>query len=84
VEKLPPGRKVVQIIGVRKVPFARSSEDMARAAKEAAKKGDTTGIIDRADTIPADAEGNNRTVEVVAGEQTMDFTLTRRTGTASR
>lgn len=84
VDKIPPGRKTVQIVGVKAVPFARSSEEMARTAKEAAKKGDTTGIIDRADVIPADAEGNNRIVELAPGEQTLDFHLMRRAGAVSR
>ena len=50
---------------------------MERAAKEAAAKGDVTGIVDRADVIPADAEGNNTVVELKLGQQTLDFHLKR-------
>lgn len=74
---LTPGKKIVQIIGVRAVKFARSSEEMAEAAAEAVKKGDKTGLIDRADEIPPNAQGNNGTIEVKAGQQTFDFHLKR-------
>ena len=72
-----PGKKIVQIIGVKKVNFAQSSEEMERAAKEGIAKGDATGIIDRADVIPANAEGNNTTVALQPGQQTLDFHLKR-------
>jgi hypothetical protein len=75
VENVTPGQKTVQIIGVKKVSFAQSHEEMATAAKNAAKKGDGSGIIDRADVIPADAEGNKSVIEVKPGNQTFDFSL---------
>jgi hypothetical protein len=75
VENLLPGKKVVQIVGVKKINFAKSNEEMARQAKENAKRGDATGIVERADEIPADAEGNNRQIEVKPGSQTLDFDL---------
>ena len=77
VEHLSPGKKLVQIIGVRAVRFARSSEEMDRLAKVAAARGDTTGIIERADVVPANAEGNNLTINLKPGRQTMDFHLKR-------
>ena len=80
VEKATPGKKIVQIVGVKAVRFARSSEEMERAAKEAAKKGDASGIIERADVIAADAEGNNSVVELTLGEQTLDFQLKQPAG----
>jgi len=70
-----PGKKIVQIVGVKKVNFAKSSEEMERAAKEGIAKGDDTGIIDRTDVIPANALGNNTVVEVKPGPQTLDFHL---------
>jgi hypothetical protein len=76
VAELTPGSKIAQIAGVKAVPFARNSEDMARMAAEAAERGDPTGIIDRADEIPANAGGNNVTIEVKPGSQTLDFHLT--------
>jgi hypothetical protein len=72
-----PGTKVVQITAVKAVPFARSSEEMARRAQEDKDKGDGTGLIDPADIIPPDAEGNNVTVELQPGRQTLDFPLTK-------
>jgi hypothetical protein len=76
VDEVTPGAKIVQIAGVKAVPFARNSEDMARMAAEAAKRGDRSGLIDRADEIPATAAGNNVTIEVKPGSQTLDFHLT--------
>jgi hypothetical protein len=75
VENLIPGKKFVQIIGLKKVNFALSNEEMQRRARENAKRGDTTGIVERADEIPADAEGNNRQIEIKPGSQTLDFDL---------
>lgn len=75
VEEVMPGPKVVQITATRTVPFARSSEEMAQRHAAAKAKGNHTGIIDPADVIAADAEGNNQTVEVKAGVQTMNFAL---------
>lgn len=77
VEPITPGMKIVQIIGVKAVPFARSSEEMAARAAAAAKQGDTTGIIDRADEVPANAVGNNVQVEIKPGTQALDFPLTK-------
>jgi len=75
VEIVTPGRKKVQVVGVKAVPFARSSEEMERMSKEAAARGDASGIIDRADTVPADAQGNNVEIDVKPGSQTLDFHL---------
>lgn len=75
IDKVPPGRKIVQIVGVKKVNFAQSHEEMAAAAKNAAKQGDSSGIIERADIIPDDAEGNRSVVEVKSGDSTLDFSL---------
>jgi hypothetical protein len=75
VTGLQPGRKVVQVVAVKAVPFARSSEEMARRAAENEAKGDGSGLIDPADEIPADAEGNNATHEIKLGAQTLDLNL---------
>ena len=75
VENLTPGPKVVQVVAVKAVPFARSSEEMAKRAAENKSRGDGSGLIDPADTIPADAEGNNATHEVKPGKQTLDLDL---------
>lgn len=78
IATLSPGKKIVQIIGVKKINFASSNAELQRQAKENAKRGDTTGIVERADEIPADAEGNNRQIDLPAGKQTLDFDLKAR------
>jgi hypothetical protein len=75
VEGLTPGEKIVQIVGVKKIRFALSGEEMARAANEAAKRADTSGIVDRADQIPPNADGNNAKHDLQPGKQTLDLTL---------
>ena len=75
VTALPPGPKVVKVIAVKKVNFASTSEEMKQKAAEARKAGDHGGLVDPADTIPDNAEGNNTTVEVKAGKQELDFHL---------
>jgi hypothetical protein len=75
VDGMTPGPKVVQVVAVKLVPFARNTEEMARRAAENKSKGDGSGLIDPADTIPADAEGNNATREVIAGKQTLNLDL---------
>jgi hypothetical protein len=75
VEDLTPGPKLVKIEAVKKVPFARSSEEMAKRAAVNKLFGDGSGIIDPADVIPPNAEGNNATVEIKPGKQTRDFHL---------
>nr|AYC79635.1 hypothetical protein [uncultured bacterium] len=72
---LPPGPKVVKVMAVKKVNFASTSAEMQQKAAVARKGGDHGGLVDPADTIPNDAEGNNATVELTAGNQTRDFNL---------
>ena len=73
-----PGKKVVQVVAVKAVIYARRSpEEELRLAQEAAARGDASGVIDRADLIAPDAEGNNAKVDVQAGQQTLDFHLKR-------
>src|SRR5262245_48893825 len=56
--ELRPGKLIATATAVKKIgPI--SSEDMARRAKEAAARGDHTGLIEPADLIPANAPGNN-------------------------
>ena len=77
LDAITPGRKIVGIVGVKKVNFALSHEEMAQAAKANAQRGDASGIIERADEVPADAQGNNTVVDIVPGVQTRDFKLER-------
>jgi hypothetical protein len=73
VENLTPGTKVVKIEAVKKVPFARTSEEMAKRAAVNKFVGDGSGLIDPADVIPRNAEGNNTKLDVKPGNQTHDF-----------
>jgi hypothetical protein len=75
VTGLQPGPKRVQITATKVVPFARSSAEMAQRAREAKARGDISGLIDPADIVPPDAEGNNAIVELQPGSQTRDFAL---------
>jgi hypothetical protein len=75
VDDVLPGPKLVKIEAVKRVPFARSSDEMARMAAEAKKRGDGSGLIDSADLIPPNAVGNNAAVEVPRGGATLDFRL---------
>jgi hypothetical protein len=72
---LQPGPKLVKVIAVKKVSFASTSAEMQQKAAVAQKAGNYDGLVDPADTIPDNAEGNNVTIEVKAGEQTRDLHL---------
>ena len=63
------------MIAVKKVNFASSSAEMQQKAAEARKTGNNDGLVDPADTIPDNAEGNNATVELKAGPQSIDLNL---------
>ena len=75
VTELPPGPKVVKVIGLKKVSFASTSEEMQRKASEARKAGNYDGLVDPADTIPENAEGNNVKIDLKPGEQTQNYDL---------
>lgn len=75
VEKVPPGSKIAKIeASSGSGPSVQSSEDMAKLSKEWKDKVGKDGVI-RTETVPADAEGNNQTVEVKQGDQTLNFAL---------
>jgi hypothetical protein len=84
VENLTPGPKVVKIEAVRAVPFARSSEEMAKRAAENKANGDGSGLIDPADVIPPNADGNNSSVIIKPGKQALIFYLKQPMGTRNR
>jgi hypothetical protein len=75
LDNLTPGPKVVKIEAVKKVPFARTSEEMAKRAAVNKFVGDGSGLIDPADVIPRNAEGNNAKVDIKPGNQIHDFHL---------
>ncbi len=77
VPKAVPGSRTVAIRGTKKVNFGRSSEEAARLAAEQQAAGNAMAahIAEAADYIPTDAEGNNQTIEIASGDQTIDFNL---------
>ena len=77
VTGLTVGKARVSVIAVKDVPFARSSEDMAKMAETQKLKGNDSGLIDPADVIPANARGNNQEFEIKAGNQVLDFSLSK-------
>jgi hypothetical protein len=77
VDNFTPGPKVVKIEVVKAVPFARNSADMAKRAAADKFFGKGTGLIDPADEIPPNAEGNNQKVDIQPGKQIRDFHLKR-------
>jgi hypothetical protein len=75
IPKSTPGSRTVAIRGTKEVKWALSSEESARAAAEAQAAGKSLHVGDAADYIPEDAEGNNQTIEISDGDQTLDFEL---------
>jgi hypothetical protein len=78
ITKVPPGPKVVKVIGVKKVNFASTSAEMMQKAAEARKAGNYGGLVDPADTIPENAQGNNAQIALNVGENSHDFHLKKR------
>lgn len=77
VRDVPPGPKIAQIEGFRDVPGALTSDDLAQQAEEALRRGIAAvpPAEYNAGIIPADAEGNNTTVDIQRGRQAIDFHL---------
>jgi hypothetical protein len=82
--ELTPGPKLVKIEAVKKVHFAQSSDEMAKKAAVNKVFGDGSGLIERADIIPPNAEGNNTNVTVEPGEQVRNFALKKPGGAKGR
>ena len=78
IENVPPGKKIVQIIGVKQIQFAKTHAEMAAAAKRGAPAAPET-----ADEVPTYAEGNNQAIETIQGSQERNFNLKRPQGGAS-
>ncbi|HEV3023142.1 MAG TPA: hypothetical protein VGX76_11775 [Pirellulales bacterium] len=67
VADLPPGRKLAHVFAVKKVSFASTSAEMARKAAEARQGGNYDGLVEPADMIPANADGNDVEVDIQPG-----------------
>lgn len=73
---VPPGKKIVAVIAAREMAFAKTTEDDRRRAEQR-KNRSMPGreLEDVADLIPPNAEGNHAKLEILAGEQALDFHL---------
>ncbi|MFM8272040.1 MAG: hypothetical protein ACKODX_06855 [Gemmata sp.] len=72
---VPPGPKTVKVeANSGEAPSVQTSADGERVARELKGKYGADGVI-RTDSVPPDAEGNNREHEVKAGPQTLDLNL---------
>ena len=71
-----PGPKIVQITSFAKAEPIRSVKELADAAEKGAPAPANTALI------PADAVGNNSTVEVTLGSQVHHFALKKKTADA--
>jgi len=70
IGNVPPGKKIVEIIGVKQVHFAKTHAEMAARAKAA-----PNAEPESADEVPADAQGNKQSIETTEGAQELDFDL---------
>src|SRR5205823_12735524 len=75
VEKVQPGPKIIKVEAVRSINFKKTSEEMAQFSASARNKGDRSGIVERADIVPENAEGNNAPYTVESKDQTIDLRL---------
>ena len=75
IENVLPGPKIVMITGVKQFHFPKSHAEMA----EMAKRG-PPAAQDSADEVPANAVGNNKSVETKDGVQELNFDLKRPQG----
>ncbi|MFO0788468.1 MAG: hypothetical protein U0805_03360 [Pirellulales bacterium] len=71
IEEATPGQFTVLVTGTKKLNHAASSAD---AYATAAKTG--AHVLEAADYIAPEAEGNGQEVQIAAGAQTMDFAVT--------
>ncbi|MCA9267326.1 MAG: hypothetical protein KDA41_02595 [Planctomycetales bacterium] len=72
VDRLEPGDKIVQIVGVDDVPVQRSTEELAQAAAANPRGAPPPK---NAATVPSNAVGNNAQIAVEPGASVLDFEL---------
>ena len=80
IKGITPGRKMVQIARAKKGNVFHSREEIVQAAKTRSQRGPAGSVMEQADEIPPNAEGNNRVVEVQPGQTELNFDLKRPAG----
>ncbi len=77
-DKPTAGKRIATIRGLKKINFGRTSEESLKNYEEAKAGGKewAGNVSEPTDYIPEAAEGNSQTVEITAGQQTLDFTIT--------
>ncbi len=75
IDNVPPGQKLVMITSVKQFHFPKSHAEMAEMAKRGPPPAQDT-----ADEVPANAEGNNQSIEVTQGVRELNFDLKRPKG----
>ena len=76
-DRVTPGTKLVVVFGTKKINHYMSSEESYKKAEEARKAGKQwVDGMEPADYIAEDAEGNSKEVEILPGDQTIDFSIT--------
>jgi len=72
IRELQPGPKIVLIEAVPEIPHAKTTAEMEERARKGLPPADVAVLI------PPDAEGNNVTIELAAGQHVRDFALSRK------
>lgn len=76
-DKVTPGTKMVVVFGTKEIDHYMSSEEAYKKAEEAKQAGKQWADgMEPADYIAEDAEGNSKQVEIMPGDQTIDFSIT--------
>ncbi len=75
IDNVPPGTKVVMITSSKQFHFPKSHAEMA----EMAKRGPPP-VQEAGDEVPANAQGNNASIETARGVQEFNFDLKRPAG----
>jgi hypothetical protein len=75
VKNVPPGPKIVKVEAADKAgPSIQTTEELEKFSRENKGKVGPDGIIST-ESVPQDAVGNNQTMDVMAGPQTIDLHL---------
>jgi hypothetical protein len=72
VEKAAPGEKLVTIHAMKQNSVPTSSQEVQQMSEQAQQD---ENYVDPAVLIPPNAEGNNKTVQISAGENPLEFHL---------